>query len=597
MANRYTRTSLSTFNPLSLQELLMVPTQKQALHDQVLGKADEISGIDINYLDQDSTLVDDFRKEYDKELTALTDDILSKGVSGRSKSRLSSLSNKRNKWLTEGEGKSVAANYARFADNKKDLEKMYQTGKISRDKYERGLQSALSQYKGVSQGDTYSPFSAVLDSDYDEKAREIARDISNNPHKITSLSNLQYDPRTGKYVDYKTKREYTEEGAIKQAVQAGLMMDPEVMADLRQREQLGLLGGSPEQFVSNLGSINEFIFRKNNVDRTRSFTSIDQGQIDYRDIQSGNQFEFGPAKTFEKHQEDLRKHLNAIVTGQKINSDGIPRYAKDEQGNTILDQWGNAEILPYGVEATYENMQPQQKQEYDALYDGLVRSGTLSPDISKDSKAAAQAIKNYLDKTKDVTYQDVKYTDGLVRDYSGRNKKFRQSNSKDLAKGIALNAPDRTFIDVKKGKRVSYSDFSEEQKEQLRKGEAQVAAVYSPRNMMADELIGVGEIDQRVFVSPMEVVFPDGSRYIVSRPESEMRSPSYVADSYLNQIYRDFTKYPEIPHQYNVPGLGNIEVTSYLNGSIQVIESDGDIVPFENSGELEFFFNKALGIE
>lgn len=598
MANRYTRTSASTFNPLSLQDLLMVPMYKQGLHDQVLGSAEELSSIKLNYLDKDAELVDEFKSGYNKELDELTTDILEKGVNGRSKSRLSSLSTKRKKWLEEGEGASAQANYARFADNKKDLEKMYQTGKISRDKYQAGIQQSLNQYKGVAAGDTYSPFNAVLDSDYDDKAREIARDISNNPHKITSLSGLKYDPRTGKYVDFKTKREYTEDGAIKQAVQAGLMMDPAIMADLRQREQLGLLGTTPEEFIGNLGSINEFIFRKNNVDRSRSFTGIDQGQIDDRALQSGAQFEFGPDKTFEKQQKDLNRHLSKMIQGDNVGGDGIPRYQRDAEGNYIKDPLsGNFIEVEGGSPATYSNMQPQQQREYDSLYDGLVRSGRISPDISKDSKAAAQSVKEYLDETSGVTYQDIKYTDGLIREYSGRGKKFRQSNSKDIAKGIALNGSDRLFIDVKKGKRVKFDDLSEEQKEQMLKGEAQVAAVYSPRNMLADELITAGEIDQRSFVSPHEVVFPDGSRFLVSRSESEMRQPSYQADAIMNRMYRDFTKYPEIPHNYNLPAIGKVEVTSNLDGSIKVIEEDGDITTFENSGEFEFFFDKALGIE
>lgn len=600
MSNRYTRVSPSEFSPLSMNQIFSVPLAKQQQHDALLQQGDELGLFDVQALDKDKELRDNYIGEYQGKIDNVTQDIMANGINNMSKQALRKLSTERNQWLTKGDGASISSNYGAFVENKEQLNKLYESGKISKEKYELGLQDALSNYEGVANKGKYAGFTAEHDVDYQKKATDIAKAIKDNPKKITQFSGLQYDPKTGKYLDIKTNREFTEKGAIRAAVRAGLMMDQEVMSDLTQRQKLGMFGDTPvEQVIDGLGIFNEIIYSKDNRNISKQYTGIDQGQLDMNTGPSARSYEYGFNKQISMNRENLQSSLSKIMEGKSFQFSGTPTpYKKDENGELVRNKYGepveDEEINDrYGKKANYENLTTQEKNEYDSIYNGLVKTGALPQGASKDDPSTVGAISNYLEAAENFSYQEVKYTDGLIKTYEGRNKKWDQKTPEKLAQAISLNPELRYFYDIEEGKEVKFEDLDSEIREEILAGKARISGVYSPRNMFTKSEGKL--IRPEILTSPLELQVGDNKKYLVSRGQSEMNTPAYKADMKMNEIWSDITVGVNLPHEHRVPGIGKLETTKTFDGKIKV-NANGEQAILDNDDALEHMINTLYGI-
>ncbi|YP_008242292.2 structural protein [Cellulophaga phage phi14:2] len=579
---------------MSMQEIFSVPLAKQAKHEQLMMEADNLGLFDVQALDKDKSLVSDYKNEFEGKLNGITDEVTKNGINNISKQKLKALASERNKWLTSGQGKDVSSNYNAYVANKEELDKMYQTGKISRDKYQSGISRALSQYQGVANKGQYQAFNAVHDTDFQEKATKVAAAMQNNPTKIAGFSGLQYDARTGKYLDVKTKREYTQPDAIRQAVKASLMMDMDVMSDLNQRQQLGMLGNvDTGTYIDGLGLLNEQIYRVNNVDQTKQYTGIDQGQLDSRNPEfNSRNYELEPNQRIEMNNNDLIDSLNTITNGENTNFSGIPRIAENSDGSIKRDPLtGEAIYLADGEKATYDNMDRKSKAQYDLIYDKMNRQGTLKG--SKKDISSIKTIQKYLESTKNVGFQQIKYTDGLMKTYEGRTSKFKRTDPKVIADGISNNPENRIFIDKESGKEMQYDDLPNSVKEEMDKRQGTITSVYSSRNFLTKEY---STLKPDVTAGMLEMQFSGNKKYLVSRSKSERSTPSYQASVKMNEIWSDTNMTPGLTNNFQIPKLGNIEVIKQLDGTIEVSNKSGKEI-FNSDDELELFINDAYNVQ
>ena len=85
--NRYTQLTPSTFNPLSLEEIMLVPTLKRKQHDEILAKNDLIME-DIAKVDPDLkyfTEAQNIKNDMNNQLTNVADELNSKGINDLTK--------------------------------------------------------------------------------------------------------------------------------------------------------------------------------------------------------------------------------------------------------------------------------------------------------------------------------------------------------------------------------------------------------------------------------------------------------------------------------------------------------------------------------
>lgn len=190
MANRYTNITTSQYDPMSLQELMAAPSYLRKQHDDLESQASKLGIIDSNRLDVDNELVTGEIGKFEEGVGSYVDQLATEGFNPTSKRGLYKLAKQRRDLLSPEGSIGKAKSYDAHAKNKQVLSKMYQSGKISKDKYELGIAKSLQDYTntgGIANQGVYNDFNAVKDTDVIEKARKVALDIQRNPKILESF--------------------------------------------------------------------------------------------------------------------------------------------------------------------------------------------------------------------------------------------------------------------------------------------------------------------------------------------------------------------------------------------------------------------------
>ena len=158
--NRFTQRKIyNTFNPLSIQELSILPGAKQAQHDQAMANA-EAQKLAIQSMAKDSADAQRLTKQMDADVSSFTSNLMEKGVSPNTTRDLMALKSKREGVLNDKA--RIEGNLAAFTQYEKELKDRFTKGNINRREYERALKSSLANYRGYKEGN----FSGYTPTDY-----------------------------------------------------------------------------------------------------------------------------------------------------------------------------------------------------------------------------------------------------------------------------------------------------------------------------------------------------------------------------------------------------------------------------------------------
>ncbi len=549
--NRYTQLTPSQFNPLSLEEILSIPMYKQQQHDQLQKSADELGLFDIKNLQVDSPIVQETMDKYKKSLDDYIEELNSNGFNATSRSKLRDLNRQKQELLSQQGilGKAQLA-YNSYQQNLEQQRKLYEKGDISADKFQRGMQNALANYTGIANNGVYNSFTGVKDSDFIEQARKIASDIQKNPISIEKL--LPLKRRDGMYIDIKTGDKYTPEDAIKLAVKNTLLSDNNIVSDLKQREQLGLLGNySAEDVINNVANTLDATYSRNEHSVDRSIRTDPYALEDYKrkieeDKLSGNyDFEKLPAQEIKADNAETIQILDGILNNK----------SKSDNGGSLnpytMQYYKGAE--PKFSKITLNDLNNYQYKRYMQILNGLKETTDIG-DINPESPEAIKAVKDFLNNTSNIDYQNKLIKDGVVKTYGNNSIGVQASNGRKIAEDIIMNADKRYFYSVKDNKLYTkdqmidkgylHDDFNEDLKNAYSTG------YYDPENYLAD--VFGDDNTGRLFTSPYELKLGEDT-FLVSRSAGEVESNSYKADEDYNRIYRNTTRLPNIPYTYSLP--------------------------------------------
>jgi len=609
--NRYSQYTPSQFNPLTRDEIFTVPLAKQAQHDKAQASLDELGLFDIKRLDVDDELATGYINDFTDQINQEIDTISKSGINNQSIGKIKSLARQRDKWLKQGDGKKIEANYNGYVANKAELQKAYEKGDISADKYNLGLQQALNDYKGVAEGGSFNPFVAAKDTDYNKIALDAAKAVPiQERHEFLLKNGYQLSDDGSTYFHGDTNRKFTKEGAIASIVANQLTTNDKVISDLRQQEKLGLLG-------EGVTAQDKILSIALNLEKNLSVDSVDRdlkisGNKGFNGNGSGNgnnpnpndpSYEFREAKSVQTRHNDLSSRLGDVLSGKKIkpplmgtgigtNITILPNLLfnafTDNGKPTELDEYQNeynslVERLELGghkfdtlpdllkIEDTSKILRAAEKGEEVKLdatsqqvfdtYTLLKSQGKLPEGATVFSPETAtaisdynkqKAVKEYLDNRKDLSYQNVFETTGLITTYDRIGSKIKSSNPKQLFEGVRLNKNSRVFAYEDKGELINFSDLTKEDQDAINAGGGSVSGVYSPKNFLSLQFKdSEGSTDKRVLAGMMEIVLPDsGKTILVSRSEDEMNTDSYRAAVNFNDIYDDSGNLNEKPIGY-----------------------------------------------
>lgn len=270
--NYYDQFQPLTYNPMTLQEMLIGPQMMQQKHDQYQALLDQEGLFDVPALEVDKPGVQQWMDKYKENINDLSDQLLRSGYNKDLSRRARQILQEKQQAISS-RGYLGRANqaYQQYLKNIEDEKKRLEKGEINRDQYERGLAFALQRYNqsgGASSNATYTPWASTKAVDLQELVSKYGKEIT--PQTIARDLGYKYDPSTGIITDSSNKTVTISPERIKNTIISRIMSNPEAMSYLKERQQLGLTNNIMED-LDKLGNEGALTFYRNDVENKTNY--------------------------------------------------------------------------------------------------------------------------------------------------------------------------------------------------------------------------------------------------------------------------------------------------------------------------------------
>lgn len=270
--NYYDQFQPLTYNPMTLQEMLIGPQMMQQKHDQYQALLDQEGLFDVPALEVDKPGVQQWMDKYKENINDLSDQLLRSGYNKDLSRRARQILQEKQQAISS-RGYLGRANqaYQQYLKNVEDEKKRLEKGEINRDQYERGLAFALQRYNqsgGASSNATYTPWASTKAVDLQELVSKYGKEIT--PQTIAKDLGYKYDPSTGIITDSSNKTVTISPERIKNTIISRIMSNPEAMSYLKERQQLGLTNNIMED-LDKLGNEGALTFYRNDVENKTNY--------------------------------------------------------------------------------------------------------------------------------------------------------------------------------------------------------------------------------------------------------------------------------------------------------------------------------------
>ena len=270
--NYYDQFQPLTYNPMTLQEMLIGPQMMQQKHDQYQALLDQEGLFDVPALEVDKPGVQQWMDKYKENINDLSDQLLRSGYNkDLSRRARQILQEKQQAISSRGYLGRASQAYQQYLKNVEDEKKRLEKGEINRDQYERGLAFALQRYNqsgGAGSNATYSPWYSTRAVDLQELVSKYGKEIT--PQTIAKDLGYKYDPSTGIITDSSNKTVTLSPERIKNTIISRIMSNPEAMSYLKERQQLGLTNNIMED-LDKLGNEGALTFYRNDIENKTNY--------------------------------------------------------------------------------------------------------------------------------------------------------------------------------------------------------------------------------------------------------------------------------------------------------------------------------------
>ena len=302
--NYYDQFQPLTYNPMTLQEMLIGPQMMQQRHDQAQALLDQEALFDVPTLAVDKPGVQEWMNKYKENINSLSDQLLETGYNKELSRRARQILQEKQE-ATSSRGLLGKAGYAyqQYLKNIEDERKRLDKGEITRDQFDRGIQLALQAYNeagGANQDASYSPWYSTKAIDLQDLASKYGKEIT--PQTIAKDLGYSID-ENGVIRDSNRKTVTITPERIASVISQRLMSNPEALAYMQERARLGLSNGV-------LDDINRI--------------ALGAAETFYRnDIETKSGYDYG---LFKKYQEGFfnDRTLSQDAAAEILSLDTIP---------------------------------------------------------------------------------------------------------------------------------------------------------------------------------------------------------------------------------------------------------------------------------
>lgn len=375
--NYYDQFQPLTYNPMTLQEMLIGPQMMQQKHDQYQALLDQEGLFDVPALEVDKPGVQQWMDKYKENINDLSDQLLRSGYNkDLSRRARQILQEKQQAISSRGYLGRASQAYQQYLKNVEDEKKRLEKGEINRDQYERGLAFALQRYNqsgGAGSNATYSPWYSTRAVDLQELVSKYGKEIT--PQTIARDLGYKYDPSTGIITDSSNKTVTLSPERIKNTIISRIMSNPEAMSYLKERQQLGLTNNIMED-LDKLGNEGALTFYRNDVENK---TNYDFGL--FKKLQDGSISSSGM-------NADAQTQILSLPWLTSDNLADIAKNGLPKRGNTYIPgSYMPGALSSYGTSFQTDDLVESNKakefanQAIDKEYEYLK---TLNPNITRE---------------------------------------------------------------------------------------------------------------------------------------------------------------------------------------------------------------------
>lgn len=375
--NYYDQFQPLTYNPMTLQEMLIGPQMMQQKHDQYQALLDQEGLFDVPALEVDKPGVQQWMDKYKENINDLSDQLLRSGYNkDLSRRARQILQEKQQAISSRGYLGRASQAYQQYLKNVEDEKKRLEKGEINRDQYERGLAFALQRYNqsgGASSNATYTPWASTKAVDLQELVSKYGKEIT--PQTIAKDLGYKYDPSTGIITDSSNKTVTLSPERIKNTIISRIMSNPEAMSYLKERQQLGLTNNIMED-LDKLGNEGALTFYRNDVENK---TNYDFGL--FKKLQDGSISSSGM-------NADAQTQILSLPWLASDNLADIAKNGLPKRGNTYIPgSYMPGALSSYGTSFQTDDLVESNKakefanQAIDKEYEYLK---TLNPNITRE---------------------------------------------------------------------------------------------------------------------------------------------------------------------------------------------------------------------
>lgn len=588
--NRYTNLTPAKFDPLSLQEIMMVPLGRQRQHEEQQQQAEAMGLFDVNRLSPDDERIKSQIDDFKGQITGLQDELFSSGTSRGLSKKLMELKRKRDTFLSnDGEGGKAQNAFNAFQANMKAIRDNKNINEADKQLY---IQAALRDYKGLDTG--YSPYYGADSIDIRKRGEEIASKMS--PQEITQITGWTKNSN-GTWTNGTTTTKTLPPSAIENVVRAALLSDRAVTSYIEAlnystgQDHSYLLGNSaivaggqqqrndyeekedmkfPPEWMANTGS---------GFDGVHNYNTISPPMLSrFNQPQSKDHSILQKIKDGKNHSGvDFLSRPSYKEADGSIN----PNYSEE------LKMWKEAKEQG-GKPFSMEDLTPAGKLEFEEIAEGLKINGNLAQNATEDE--VLDAVLNYKNKYSKPFESDPKIISDISMQLGKYSSGIKSGDMTNALRQLNNDAPHQLLMDPESGKVTSFSDIAG------KGGKISMIRGYVDADNDLPQVVGLNEDTQyhdkaSHFVSPMmvQVTNEEGEvigDYYITRNQGQRHSKRYKADAQVNKI-GSIRNRPNIPHKVEIAGKG-YEI-KYLDAeTIQNKVADAyEVLVDETTGQLK----------
>ena len=562
--NRYTKIKEAEYNPMSLNELMMVPQYKRQQHDNLLETGvqldTELAKVDpLSYHSQSAIEEQNRLRE---QIDAQTNLLSTEGFNPGSKEAFIKLNREYQKSIapTGTLGQINNAKKVLQANRDAHIKESIKAGNSPEQavkKWQEFEQQYAQQFQETGKINPIGQLGAPEFVDYIESANEVFKNVGFTQEEIANgmVSNIVFDDEKGSYVltqggsGSRTKNNY------KQLNEALEIMNRQIQdPNSKLRRSLQYNDTDPNRVLSEITSLakSKLIDDRKTTGGSSKISSYktakelglnDKGNAMYDTTEASNVIRF---------DNDLSSALDDIISGKQINVNSGKTDSVNSSNVASFNAFGTTSTSFSQNKATASvknHMSGKQKEEYDKLYEGLKNDNPTLLLHDKYSPEVAEEINNYIKDSSNLLRQNFIIQDDFVKEY-GTSKGAASKNRKEIDDYIKTNISDQTF--GYNGQEFTYDQLPEDVRLKVRK--AKYSGYLSPKNFEGLDK----DSNKDLYVSPHVYELYDEDtgeieKLYVGRKAGERNSPEFKAARNFNQVYQKSKYRPNINH--NIPEL------------------------------------------